>query len=202
MGYFTHWDANLYWCFLNMGLPVDLIRDWMVEIRGEHDKFTLEYYLDRSEWMPKTGSDKEKRLLRDRPTSSEIRKRCRSQCFAYGYGKEINLCAISSIKCIPHNFWMNIQKVNYEFETKVKELEPDDKYDYFEWGFMYQSVMNDHVGLEWVKGFHTGRLFLMDLRRQKKGTITTMEDIRDLESDGWFAEEDFITNQRHIDDII
>ena len=50
MGYFTHWDANLYWCFLNMGLPVDLIRDWMVEIRGEHDKFTLEYYLDRSEW--------------------------------------------------------------------------------------------------------------------------------------------------------
>ena len=70
--------------------------------------------------------------MRDRPTSTTIRKRVRSQCFAYEYGKEINLCAISSIKCIPHNFWMNIQKVNYDFEKKIEELEPDDKYNYFE----------------------------------------------------------------------
>ena len=60
MRYFTHWDANVYWCFLVMGLPVDLVRDWVVEMRRGHERFILKYYLDRSEWLPKKGTDKEK----------------------------------------------------------------------------------------------------------------------------------------------
>ena len=74
-----------------------------------------QYYLDRKEYLPTTGTEKEKKLVRDR---QERR--------AYGYGKEINMKAISPIKTICNNFWLLIQKLIKNMKKKLEEIEPED----------------------------------------------------------------------------
>ena len=34
-------------------------------------------------------------------------------------------------KTICNNFWLLIQKVNWEYEKKLEEIEPEDRYEYF-----------------------------------------------------------------------
>ena len=46
--------------------------------------------------------------------------------------------------------------------------------------------------LTWTKGFHSGRYFLMDMRRR-----LTADDIRDYPKE----ESEFIVKQNHIDDL-
>ena len=106
--------------------------------------------------------------------------------------------AISPIKTICNNFWLLIQKVNWEYEKKLKEIEPDDRYEYFVWAyenFWYKS-WNCHPSKR-IGGFHPGRFYLMDLKRGVK-----MEDIRDLEDIGAWQEEKFIRKQHHVDVLI
>ena len=134
--YFT--SSNTYLSLLSWGLPRDLVYDWVPKLnksREEHKMFLLEeareYYLDRKVYLPTTGTEKEKKLVRDRQAD-----------WAYGYGKEINMKAISPIKTICNNFWLLIQKVNWEYEKKLKEIEPEDRYEYFVWAyenFWYKS---------------------------------------------------------------
>ena len=194
MTYITSWDINVFLCLISLGLPRDLVYDWIPKLnkaREEHKKFLLEeareYYLDRKEYLPTTGTEKEKKLVRDRQADR-----------AYGYGMEINMKAISPIKTICNNFWLLIQKVNWEYQKKLEEIEPEDRYEYFVWAyenFWYKS-WNCHPSKR-LKGFHTGRFFLMDLRRG-----VTLEEIRDLEDIGAWQEERFIRRQKYIDDIL
>ena len=190
MTYFTSWDINLFLCLLNMGLPWDVTRDWTKKLKRVHRDLVLkearDYYLDRKEWLPDTGSEKEKKLVRDRQVD-----------WAYGYGKEINMKAISPIKSISNNFWLLIQKVNWEYERKLEDIEPEDRYEYFEWAYENHYYTWTPKDLEWVKGFHPGRFFLLDHRRKE-----ILEDIRDLESIGAWQEERFIRKQNHIKDLL
>ena len=76
------------------------------------------------------------------------------------------LNAISPIKTICNYFWLLIQKVNWEYEKKLKEIESEDRYEYYVWAyenFWYKS-WNIHPSKK-LNGFHPGRLFLMDLKR-------------------------------------
>lgn len=190
MTYFTSWEINVFLCLLNFGLPWDLVRDWTLKFKKVHRDLVLEeaidYYLDRKEWLPDTGSEKEKKLVRDRQAE-----------WAYGYGKEINMKALKPIKTISNNFWLLIQKVNWEYERKLEDIEPEDRYEYFEWAYENHYYTWTPKDLEWVKGFHPGRFFLLDHRRKE-----ILEDIRDLESIGAWQEERFIRKQNHIEDLL
>ena len=190
MPYFTSWEVNLYLCLFTQGLPHDLILEMIGEAKKTHRDYCLEearsYYLDRKKWLPQVGSEKSRKLLRDR------------QCdWAYGYRKEINLKALRPIKTISNNFWLLIQKVNWEYERKLEEIEPEDRNDYFEWAYEnYYHGWNRGV-LEWVQGFHPGRWILMDMKRGE-----VMEDIRGLEDYGAYIEERFIRSKDHIEDLL
>ena len=111
MPYFTSWDVNLYLCLLSLGLHHDISLSMTRKIKKIHRDYCLEearsYYLDRKEWLPQVGSEKSRKLLRDRQSD-----------WAYGYGKEINMKALRPIKTIPNDFWLLIQKVNWEYEKK------------------------------------------------------------------------------------
>ena len=113
MSYFTSWDVNLYLCLYTLGLPHDLILSMVGVTKKIHRDYCLEearsYYLDRKEWLPQVGSEKRRKLLRDRQAD-----------WAYGYGKEINMKALRPIKTIPNDFWLLIQKVNWEYEIEQK----------------------------------------------------------------------------------
>ena len=70
MTYFTSWDVNVFLCLVSLGLSEDLVEEWTRKFKKIHREFVLEesrdYYLDRKEWLPKTGSEKDRKLLRDR----------------------------------------------------------------------------------------------------------------------------------------
>ena len=195
MTYFTAWEINVFVCVLKMGLPWDVTRDWTKKFKKVHRDLVIEearnYYLDRKEWLPDTGSEKEKKLVRDRQAE-----------WAYGYGKEINMKALKPIKTISNNFWLLIQKVNWEYERKLKDIEPEDRYEYFEWAYENHYYFWNYEMLEWVRGFHMGRFYLMDCKRIKEYEIETMENIRDLEDVGAMFEERFIRKQDHIEDLL
>jgi hypothetical protein len=87
--------------------------------------------------------------------------------------------------------------MNFEYEGLVEKIEPEDRNDYFEWAYENHYHGWDYRMLEWVKGFHSGRWILMDMKR---GEI--MEDIRDLEDYGAYTEERFIRTKDHIEDVI
>lgn len=197
MTYFTSWDINLSLCLLKVGLPYDLVTDWCQKFAKVQRELIMEeareYYLDRKEYLPTTGKEKEKKLVRDRQAHR-----------AYGYGKEINMKAISPIKTICNNFWLLIQKVNWEYQKKLEEIEPEDRYEYFAWAFTnYYDTNEGRSNVEWsveknewIKMFHPGRFFLMDLKRGVR-----LETIRSWLYFGAIKEGRFIIKKHHIDDI-
>ena len=190
MPYFTSWDANLYLCLCSLGLHHDISLSMTRRIKKVHINYcsdeTLSYYLDRKKWLPQIGSEKSRKLLRDRQAD-----------WAYGYGKEINMKVLCPIKTISNDFWLLIQKVNWDYERKLEKIEPEDRNDYFEWAYENHYHGWDRGVFEWVKGFHPGRWILMDMKRGE-----VMEDIRDLEDYGAYIEERFIRGKDHIDDLI
>lgn len=190
MPYFTSWDANLYLCLLSLGLHHDISLSMTRRIKKVRRDYCLEdslsYYLDRKKWLPEVGSEKSRKLLRDRQSE-----------WAYGYGKEINMKALRPIKTISNDFWLLIQKVNWDYERKLEEIEPEERNDYFEWAYENHYHGWDISMLDWVKGFHPGRWILMDMKRGEK-----FEDIQDLEDWGAYIEERFILGKDHIDDLI
>ena len=211
MPYFTSWDANLYLCLFSLGLPHDLSLVMTKEIRKVHkDKISEEalyYYLDRGDYLPKVGSVNEKRLLACRfdksadQVWSQVSVVCDSRyqiesAKRKSFHREFNLRAINEIKSIPKQFWINLGRMNFEYEDTIEKLEPHDRNDYFEWAYEnYYHGWNRDV-LEWVKGFHPGRWILMDIKRGE-----TLEEIRDLEDWGAYSEERFIRSKNHIDEI-
>lgn len=84
-----------------------------------------------------------------------------------------------------------------EYKGKLEDIEPEDRYEYFEWAYENHYYTWTPKDLEWVKGFHPGRFFLLDHRRKE-----ILEDIRDLESIGAWQEESFIRKQNHIEDLL
>ena len=85
-----------------------------------------------------------------------------------------------------------------EYEKNLKEIEPEDRYDYFLWAYenFYYKSWNCHPSKR-IGGFHPGRFYLMDHKRGVK-----LEDIRDLEEIGAWQEERFIRGKKHIEDLI
>jgi hypothetical protein len=80
----------------------------IMKVHREHcSEETCAYYLDRKKCLPNVGTEKSRKLLRDR-----------QEDWAYGYAKEINMKALRPIKSIPRDFWLLIQKVNWEIEQK------------------------------------------------------------------------------------
>ena len=61
MTYFTSWDINVFLCLISIGLPRDLVYDWIPKLnkaREEYKMFILEeasgHYLDRKKYLPTT----------------------------------------------------------------------------------------------------------------------------------------------------
>jgi hypothetical protein len=184
MPYFTSWDANLYLCLFTLGLPHDLSLAMVMGAKKVHRDYCLEearsYYLDRGEWMEDIW------MVTDRDRVRAVR-----------FGKEFNMRAIVDISSIPFFFWNKLGIMNFEYETTIEKIEPEDRNDYFEWAYENHYHGWDRGVFEWVKGFHPGRWILMDMKRGE-----TLEDIRDLEDYGAYSEEIFIRSKKHIDDLI
>jgi len=162
MTYFTSWDTNVFLCLLSLGLPEDLVREWIYLIRGIDKQFCLErersFHVDR--FSP---------VVKFRETFIKM----------WGYYGGVYDILLR------------------EYKMKLEDIEPEDRYEYFEWAYenhYYTWTLKD---LEWVKGFHPGRFFLLDHRRKE-----IMEDIRDLEDIGAWQEERFIRKQNHIEDLL
>jgi len=159
MVYLTSWDINLFLCLVSVGLPRDLVAEWIDRIKIEDRK--LSFKMNRCYHMDRFSA-----LLQFR------RKWGAWSRSAYG-------------------------RLLMEFKSKVEDIEPEDRYGYFEWAYENHYYTWSLKDLEWVKEFHPGRFFLMDHRRKE-----TMEEIRDLEDIGAWQEERFIRTQNHIDDLL
>ena len=61
MTYFTSWDANLFLCLVSLGLPEDLVRDWVRKIKktNEHSVLELarEYHCDRRKFVDMNSAE-------------------------------------------------------------------------------------------------------------------------------------------------
>tara|TARA_B100001248_G_scaffold68260_1_gene48144 strand:+ start:3413 stop:4030 length:618 start_codon:yes stop_codon:yes gene_type:complete len=197
---------------MSLGLPHDLSLSMTRRFKKVHRDYCLEetraYYLDRKKWLPNVGSMNEKRLLACRFDKSvdqvwsqvsvvyDSRYQVES-AKRKSFHREFNLRAINEIKSIPKQFWINLGRMNFEYEDTIGKIEPEERNDYFKWAYEnWYHGWNRDV-LEWVKGFHPGRWILMDMKR---GEI--LEDIRDLEDWGAYTEERFIRNKDHIDDLL
>ena len=55
MTYFTSWDANAYLCLVSLGLPTDLVREWMKKLKRTHEELQLreaiDYHCDRGKYV-------------------------------------------------------------------------------------------------------------------------------------------------------
>ena len=210
MPYFTSWDANLYLCLMSLGLHHDISLSMTRRIKKVHRDYCLEearsYYLDRKKWLPQIGSESCK-LKKGR--QSEIGHQVWHPDKSHDvctwpfdqaritFHRSFSLRVIVDIKSIPEQFWINLGRMNFEYEDAIRKIEPHDRNDYFEWAYEnWYHGWNRDV-LEWVKGFHPGRWILMDMKRGE-----TLEDIRDLEDWGAYTEERFIRNKDHIDDLL
>ena len=99
---------------------------------------------------------------------------------------------LSNLLNIPVQFHINISELNSELLYMWNLSEPErilDRYEFFEW---FCSDYGVAYTLEWIKGFHSGRYFLMDMARR-----LTAEDFRDYP----IEEYEFIVKQDHIDDL-
>jgi hypothetical protein len=197
---------------MSLGLPHDLSLSMVGWAKKVHRDYCLEesrsYYLDRNEWLPKVGSVNEKRLLACRfdksadQVWSQVSVVCDSRyqiesAKRKSFHREFNLRAINKIKSIPKQFWINLGKMNFEYEDSIKKIEPEERNEYFEWAYENHYHGWDNSILEWAKGFHPGRWILMDMKRGE-----TFEDIRDLEDYGAYTEERFIRSKKHIDELL
>ena len=158
MTYFTSWDINVFLCLISLGLPGDLVKEWVSRIKTEDRKFCLER--DRSYHLQRWES-------------------------VENFRKNWGWCG------------GRFGGLLVEYKSKLQDIEPEDRYEYFEWAYENHYYTWSIKDLDWVKGFHPGRFFLMDHRRKE-----TLEEIRDLESIGAWQEERFIRKQDHIDDLI
>ena len=169
MTYFTSWDTNVFLCLLSLGLPEDLVREWIYLIRGIDKQFCLErersFHVDRFSPVVK---------FRSKHWRMSIKWYCTGGLSVQVYDILLR-----------------------EYKRKLEDIEPEDRYEYFEWGYENHYYTWTPKDLEWVKGFHPGRFFLLDHRRKE-----IMEDIRDLEDIGAWQEERFIRKQNHIEDLL
>ena len=196
MPYLTSWDINVFLCLVTWGIPEDVVKGMLKMTKKVHEEFTLkearEYYLDREKWMPKTGPAKNRKLLGYRYNIREV----------YRPGGIFYMNAILPIKSITEIFFLLIENLNMEYKERLSVIDPEGKYGYYVWAyenFWYKS-WNCHPSKR-LRGFHPGRFFLMDLRRE----ISWME-IRDLEENAaenaaW-KEERFIRGKDQIDVLI
>tara|TARA_B100000035_G_C21004168_1_gene556390 strand:+ start:962 stop:1291 length:330 start_codon:yes stop_codon:yes gene_type:complete len=55
MSYFTSWDANLFLCLVSLGLPEDLVWDWVRKMKKKNEHSVLElareYHCDRQKFV-------------------------------------------------------------------------------------------------------------------------------------------------------
>ena len=159
MTYFTSWDTNVYLCLVSLGLPEDLVREWVFHIRRVNKQFTLAvdrcYHMDRF--------------------SPVVKFRRKWGCRKDVYGSLLE-----------------------EYTGKLEDIESRKRGSgYFVWLYenhYYNWTLKD---LEYVKGFHPGRFFLLDQKSNE-----TLKGIRELESIGAWKEERITKKQYHIDDLL
>ena len=103
MTYFTSWEINVFLCLITLGLPKDLVWDWVKNLKETHQRFELEkardYHCDRGDYADMGG--------------------CRMLYFPRAYlSDRDNLFprAISKLGSIPVMFHMNYCNLLDEFE--------------------------------------------------------------------------------------
>ena len=111
-----------------------------------------------------------------------------------GIGKTTILRTIAGLEKIDKG---SIKLNGKLLSSKDKNIEPEDRNDYFEWAYENHYHGWDRGVLEWVQGFHPGRWIIMDMKRGE-----SLEEIRDLEDYGAYTEERFIRSKDHIEDFL
>ena len=109
MTYFTSWDANLFLCLVSLGLPGDLVREWIKKMRKIHGELVLEkereYHCHRENFV---DMSKTRMLYFCRADLSDP---------FWHFPK-----AISRLESIPISFYQDYYNLQEEFKEKQELL--------------------------------------------------------------------------------
>lgn len=150
MTYFTSWDINVFLCLFSLGLPGDLIREWMKILKKTHREFELngarEYHCDRGQFVDMSGWHM---LYYSR---------------ADLYDQEWHFPkAISNLGSIPVAFHNRYSHFLQHYKREIEYHSPNDRVNYFKLsgpGRCAEEWSPEIV--KWFEGFHSGRFYLMD----------------------------------------
>ena len=158
--YFTSWDANLFLCLVSLGLPGDLVGDFVKKIRRVHRKFELEgsrdFHCDRAQFVDMSGWHM---LYYSRAELSDR---------VWHFPKAIS--RLGSITVAFHNRYSALVEhftsvSRYLLSTeRINFIELSGSLDCLycvreEWGMDWSQD-----AIKWMLGFHPGRFLLMDLK--------------------------------------
>jgi hypothetical protein len=216
MPYFTSWDINVILCLISLGLPGDLLRDWIKKMKKIHEELELknamEYHCDRRQFV----NMKEIEMLYY--TRADLGDP------EWHFPK-----AISKLGSIPaefHNLYENgpVSKVRHLLH---RLLIPGIRKNF---KTAFRSGYINRGALEWAEGFHPGRFILMDMNRERERRPIIIRDLysfgnwcrdvainsknteqnseykkslieMDINRNGWCIVQ-FIVKKDHIEDLI
>ena len=149
MPYFTSWDINVFLCLLSLGLPEDLVENFVKKIKRTHEELELEnardfhcdrgQFVDMSEWHMLYYSRAE---LYD--TEWHFPK------------------AISSLESIPVAFHNRYSRLVEHYNREIGYHSPNDRVNYFKLTGLGGEEEWSPETVKWFEGFHPGRFYLMD----------------------------------------
>lgn len=164
MPYFTSWDINVFLCLLSLDLPGDLIRDWIKKLKKIHEdleqKNAMEYHCDRGKFV-----DMGKGMLYY--TRADLCDR------DWHFPKAINKLASIPVKF--HNLYetgpvSKIRNIGVNILNLNRIIRKN-----FETAWS-RGYINKRA-VEWSRGFHPGRFYLMDVSREMANNFIIIKDL-------------------------
>lgn len=151
MPYFTSWDTNVFLCLLSLGLPGDLVENFVKKIKKTHEELELENargfhcdrgkFVDMSEWSM---------LYYTRAELCDLN---------WHFPK-----AISRLESIPVAFQNRYFKLVEHYKREIFYHSPNDRVNYLKLSATEGEEEWSSEKVKWFEGFHPGRFYLMDIQ--------------------------------------
>lgn len=148
MPYFTSWDTNVFLCLLSLGLPEDLVENFVKKIKKTHEELELEnareFHCDRGKFVDMSGWH----MLYH--TRADLNDR------EWHFPK-----AVSRLGSIPVAFHNRYSHLVEHYKREIGYHSPNDRVNYFKLSGPGGEEWSPEI-MKWFEGFHPGRFFLMD----------------------------------------
>jgi len=162
---FTLWDINVILCLVSLGLPGDLIRDWIKKLKKTHEELELknamEYHCDRGKFVDMTEYQMvyySRADLGD-PDWHFPKEISNLESIPVEFHNSYERGPVSKIRHLGIRQRVQTQGIRTNFETA------------FTRGYINKRA------LEWSEGFHSGRFILMDMNRERERRPIIIRDL-------------------------